>query len=268
MLLVCIFIAIAAAAALIFFLRTGMIWQSLVVAAAVYLGIHVLLIGFYAIVGLFVDTSKPIVRQSDVCRAGAWAISTLGCFYAGARVHLRGEERLPQSGRFVMVSNHRSGVDPIAAMSAMRKYNVSFISKPSNMQLPVLGRVAYGAGCLPIDRENDRNALRTILQAADYLRQGFCSMAIYPEGTRNRGEGLLPFHAGSFKLPQRAGVPLVIMATTGTSRRDRRGLLGRNVELTVLETLDAEKVSSMSTAELSAYAMDKIGSFLAQKESA
>lgn len=266
MLLVCAFAAIAIIIALIFFLRTGILWQSMLVALAAYLGIHVLVIAFYAVVGLFIDTTKPIARQNELCRIGTWVISTLACFYVGARVRLHGEEKLPESGRFVMVSNHRSGLDPLAAMSIMSKYNISFITKPSNLKLPVLGRAAYGAGYLPIDRENDRSALRTILQAVNYIKHDICSMAIYPEGTRNRGKGLLPFHAGSFKIPQRAGVPLVIMATTGTSHDARRGLLGRDVELTVLETLDAERVSAMTTAELKSYAMEKIGTFLAEKE--
>lgn len=268
MLFICAFIVIALAAALIFFLRTGMLWQSLAVALAVYVGIHALIIAFYAIVGLFIDPSKPITKQNNLCRVGAWAVGQIACFYAGARVSLHGKEKLPESGRFVMVSNHRSGIDPLAAMGSMGKYNVSFITKPSNLKLPVLGRAAYGAGFLPIDRENDRNALRTILQAANYIKQDICSMAIYPEGTRNRGKGLLPFHAGSFKLPQRAGVPLVIMATTGTSRGARHWLLGRNVELTVLETLNADRVSAMTANQLRDYAVEVIGSFLAEREHA
>lgn len=266
MLLVCIFAAAALAAALTFCRSGGTAVQTLLVFAAVYVGLHLLFILFFAAAGLFVDTTKPLSKQNRLCRFGAWGFGALGCFYSGVRVHLRGGEKLPETGRFVLVSNHRSGKDPIAVLSAMYKYNISFISKPSNMKLPVLGAVAYGAGFLPIDRENDRSALRTILQAADYLKRDICSVAIYPEGTRNRGEGLLPFHAGSFKLPQRAGVPMVIMATVGTSKKDGRGLLGRDLYLNVLETVDAERVRSMTSAELSAYTREKIEAFLSEGE--
>ena len=266
MLLVCAFAAAALAVSLVYVCLNGASWQALAVFAAVFVGLHLLFICFFAIVGLFVDTSEPLKKQNRLCRAGAWGFGTLGCFYSGVRVHLRGEEKLPGSGRFVLVSNHRSGKDPIAVLSAMYKYNISFISKPSNMKLPVLGAVAYGAGFLPIDRENDRSALRTILQAADYLKRDICSVAIYPEGTRNRGEGLLPFHAGSFKLPQRAGVPLVIMATTGTSRKDGHGLFGRDVCLDILETVETERVKSMTSAELSEYTRTRIDNFLDERK--
>lgn len=266
MLLVCVFAAAAFAAAFIYICLTGAVWQALAVFAAVFVGLHLLLICFFAVVGAIAASKKPLEKQNVLCRFGAWCFGTLGCFYSGSRVHLVGREKLPESGRFVLVSNHRSGKDPIAVLSAMYKYNISFISKPSNMKLPVLGSVAYGAGFLPIDRENDRSALRTILQAVDYLKRDICSVAIYPEGTRNRGEGLLPFHAGSFKLPQRAGVPLVIMATTGTSRKDGRGLLGRDVYLNVLETVDADRVKAMPSAELSEYARTRIENFLNERK--
>jgi 1-acyl-sn-glycerol-3-phosphate acyltransferase len=39
---------------------------------------------------------------------------------------------------------------------------------------------------------------------------------IFPEGHRSRGEGLLPFHPGSFKLATQAAVPIVPMAISGS----------------------------------------------------
>lgn len=266
MLLAGVFAGAALAVGLIYYLSVGLIWQSLAVAVSVYVGLHVLLVLFYAVVGLFINCSRPLDKQNRLCRFGSWAIGSLGCFYMGVRPHLVGGEKLPRDSRFVMVANHRSAQDPISVLCAMWDYNISFVSKPSNMKLPVLGRVAYGAGFLPLDRDNDRNALRSILQAADYLKRDICSIAIYPEGTRNRGRGLLPFHAGSFKLPQRAGVPLVIMAATGTSSTARHGLFGHDVYLNILEVMDARQVKAMTTAELSDYARDKISGFLMSEE--
>ena len=144
--------------------------------------------------------------------------------------------------------------DPIALTRVLRRFNISFLSKPSNMEMPVLGRIGYGAGCLPIDRENDRKALTAILTAADYLKRGLCSMAIYPEGTRGRGGELLPFHAGSFKIAQKANVPLVITSISGTEKVGKNVLRRpTDVYLDVLEVIPAEKVKTMSTRELAEY---------------
>jgi 1-acyl-sn-glycerol-3-phosphate acyltransferase len=41
-------------------------------------------------------------------------------------------------------------------------------------------------------------------------------MIIFPEGTRSKGRGLLPFHAGSFKLATASAAPIVPAAVTGS----------------------------------------------------
>ena len=103
---------------------------------------------------------------------------------AASGPHLRGLEKLPKEGRFLFVCNHRSLFDPLMVMGYLADWNIAFISKPSNMRIPLAGDLAYAAGFLAIDRENDRAALKTILTAADYMKRDLCSIGIYPEGTR------------------------------------------------------------------------------------
>ena len=46
------------------------------------------------------------------------------------------------------------------------------------------------------------------------------SMCIFPEGTRSKGDSeldMLPFKAGSFKMAEKTGCPIVPMAITGSS---------------------------------------------------
>ena len=79
-------------------------------------------------------------------------------------------------------------------------------------------------------------------------------MGIFPEGTRSRGGELLPFHAGSFKIAQKANVPLVTTSVSGTEKI-KKNLFRRptDVYLDILEVIPADKVKSMSTVELAAY---------------
>ena len=83
------------------------------------------------------------------------------------------------------------------------------------MKIPAVGQFLHKAGFMGIDRENDRAALRTILAAAEYIKQDIASVGAYPEGTRNRGEGLLPFRDGVFKIAQKAHAPIVVAAIKG-----------------------------------------------------
>ena len=152
-------------------------------------------------------------------------------------------------------------------MDKLRQYEISFISKPSNMQLPFIGRIAYAAGFLAIDRENDRNALRTILTAADYMKRDICSIGIYPEGTRSKTKELLPFHAGSLKTAQKAKVPIVVACCRGSEKIKKfRPFSGTKVNLDILELIPAETVCAMKTQELSDHIVQIIQQNLDRRE--
>ena len=212
---------------------------------------HLLYVLLFFLLSLPVDRTKPIEKQNPHGRRGVALACDFLCRYGGLRPRAEGTEKLPKDSRFLLVSNHKSLFDPIAALAVLKDWNVTFVSKPSNLRIPLVGTVLYAAGFLAIDRENDRNALKTILTAADYLKRDLCSIGIYPEGTRSRQPGMLPFHPGSFKIAQRAGVPLVIACTLGTEGLAGRLLRrGKRVTIRILEVLPPEQVKAMSTREL------------------
>lgn len=206
---------------------------------------------------------EPIEKSSRFCRINKVVIASHIRFYAGIRAKYIGLEKIPTDSRFLIVSNHKSNFDPIILLSDLGKYDISFVSKPSNMKIFVAGKVAYNCGTLPINREDNREALKTIIQASEYLKKDICNMAIYPEGTRSKTGEMLPFHAGSFKIAQRAGVPLVIAVTKGTEnvKKNFPFRLTR-VTFEVLEVLPADKVKAMSTQELSDYSRQLIAKAL------
>ena len=231
-----------------------------------FAALNLLYVLFWVCVASTVDDSKPLTEKPRrICSFGCWSIANWLCAWFWVRMRVTGEELLPREGRYVMVCNHRSGFDPVSAEAMLGKRGLAFISKPSNLKLPYIGKLAFGAGFLPIDRENDRKALKTILTAADYIKRDYCSMGIYPEGTRNRHpeQGLLPFHAGSFKAAQRANVPLVICCIRGTEKIMHRLLRRNDVYLDVLEVIPAAEVRAASTGELAERARGLIEGCLA-----
>lgn len=242
--------------------------KALLVLLLSFLAVNILYLLFWAVVGLFVDPSKPLKKQNRLCRGGCVGISSLALGYCGVRTRVYGLEKLPTDRRFLLVCNHRSLFDPLILVKALKDFNLAFVGKPEALGIPVVGRVGYGAGCLPINRENDREALKTVLTAADYLKKDFCSMAIFPEGTRNRTEDiLLPFHAGSFKIAQKAGTPVVVAALHNT------GSIGENmfrrvtdVELHILAVIPAEQVKAEKTRALAETARKLIEDNLKSRE--
>lgn len=229
------------------------LWQLLPAFLAALLAAHLLAILFLCFVRLCVR-DRIIEKQNPFCRACCVIVGDLFCFYAGVRMHFTGLDKLPEDKNFLFVCNHRSMVDPLVVIGAMKKYNISFISKPSNMKIPVLAVIAKNAGYLAIDRENDREALKTILQAAEYLKKGICNIGIYPEGTRSKSNEMLPFRPGAFKIAQRANVPVAVACVRGSENVKRFHLFKRvDVYLDILELIPAEKAKAMKTNELSDY---------------
>ena len=73
-------------------------------------------------------------------------------------------------------------------------------------------------------------------------------MGIFPEGTRNHGKALLPFHNGVFKAAQRAGVPVLVAAVDGTAKVGKNWPFHRSeVKLVFCEQIPAEEVQMTRT---------------------
>ena len=59
--------------------------------------------------------------------------------------------------------------------------------------------------------------LKTILQAIEKAKNGI-SICIFPEGTRNKTQDtFLPFHEGSFKIAEKANVPIIPMTIVNSA---------------------------------------------------
>ena len=261
-----LFFLIALAGGVIAILAGMLAWKAALVGLGIFLGLNLLYVIFWYAVAATVDDTKPIEARRPICPFGCASIAGWLCAWARVKAKVNGAELLPAEGRFLLVCNHRSGFDPVVTEYKLRKYELAFISKPSNLAIRGIGKLAYGAGFLPINRENDREALKTILLAADYLKKDFCSMVVYPEGTRSKTGELGPFHAGSFKIAQRAKVPLVIASIAGTEKVTKNmPFRPTHVTLSILEVLPAERVKEMSTQELANYSRERIAASLSER---
>ncbi|WP_206336469.1 1-acyl-sn-glycerol-3-phosphate acyltransferase, partial [Pseudomonas viridiflava] len=74
------------------------------------------------------------------------------------------------------------------------------------------------AGNVLIDRGNAAKAKRAMLTTTDTLQHKDTSIWVFPEGTRNLGNGLLPFKKGAFQMAIAAGVPIVPVCVSTYSK--------------------------------------------------
>ena len=130
--------------------------------------------------------------------------------------------------------------------------DLAFIAKKEAFKIPIVSQVMHQVLCLPIDRDNDREALKTILKAIELLKQNKASIAVFPEGGTNRtGEMLLPFRNGAFKIAQKAQVPIVVCALTNSGAIKKNMFRRRtDVYLDVIDVLQPDDFCAEKTPEI------------------
>ncbi|MDR1858266.1 MAG: 1-acyl-sn-glycerol-3-phosphate acyltransferase [Treponema sp.] len=144
--------------------------------------------------------------------AQGWAhlmIRLIGC-----KLTVTGRENVPGRGGVCFVSNHGSIFD-IALLLAYAGRPIGFVAKKELLFIPFLNMWIYVLGGLFIDRKNRRSAFKTINAGVARLKSGG-GMIIFPEGHRSRGQGLLPFRAGAFRLATQSDAIIVPVALAGT----------------------------------------------------
>lgn len=251
-----VFVLLAAAISLGICLAAGytglpLLGFFLLFALAAFVAILLVYVLFLLILTAFIDKTKVQTEEHPFFRFVLVHSIGLILFFCGVRVRTERLDLVPDS-TFLLVGNHRSGYDPLIAIWALRKHRLNFVSKPSNFNIPVGGPMMAINGFLPIDRDDDRKALRTILAVADRMKRGVASFGIYPEGTRSHTDEMLPFRSGCFKAAQRAKVPVVVVSTHNSAEIAKRGpLRPTKVLFRVCGVIDADTVASLKTAELS-----------------
>ncbi|GHV83089.1 1-acyl-sn-glycerol-3-phosphate acyltransferase [Spirochaetia bacterium] len=139
-------------------------------------------------------------------------------FSIGCKIIVSGYENIPVHKEndcgLCFVSNH-CGIFDVLVLFSTVKYPIGFITKKEIMFIPLINIWVILLGGFFLDRKNPRKALKTINQSIDRIKNGH-SIAIFPEGTRSRGRGLLPFKSGSFKMAVDSGAVIVPTAITGS----------------------------------------------------
>lgn len=169
------------------------------------------------------------------------------------RIKKEGLEKMPKEGRFLLISNHCNNSDPVILMRVFGKYNLAFISKKENRDMFVIGPMMHKLMAQLINRENDREALKTILRCIDIIKEDKASVAVFPEGGIITEDGRLHhFKPGVFKIAQKADVPIVVCVLKNTKDvvNNLLHFRGSKVELKVLDVIDIETVRSQKTVEL------------------
>jgi 1-acyl-sn-glycerol-3-phosphate acyltransferase len=154
-------------------------------------------------------------------KAMSWVIYKLAQLWAkcvilitGSSIRVEGRENIPKEGGVCFVGNHVGIFDIILVLAYIGR-PFGFIAKKELLLVPVINLWIYFLGGLYIDRRNMRKSVKAINLGIRKIQNGG-SMLIFPEGTRSKGQGLLPFRSGFVKLATSSLVPIVPIAISGS----------------------------------------------------
>ena len=234
------------------FATLHVLWQVPVFFAGSFLALVLLFLLVVLISCLFVDPKKLLEKPSGYFRFLLNEFCRLALALGGVHVNVTGLEKVPRDSRFLLVSNHRFAFDPLVFYSSMPGADLAFLSKKENFSIFVVAQIMRKVLCLPVDRNNDRESLKSILKAIQFIKDDKASIAVFPEGRTNRtADPLLPYRCGVFKIAQKANVPIVICSLVN-SRAILRNMFRKHTEvwLDVLDVIPAEELACKTTIEV------------------
>ena len=113
-------------------------------------------------------------------------------------VEVDGAEKIDHGGQYLIISNHRSIIDPLIVEMALKNKGINslWIAKKELYNSFFFGTFTRNAGTILLDRDSNNMSL-FFKEIKTNVAQGY-SICIFPEGTRNKDDALLSeFKEGS-----------------------------------------------------------------------
>lgn len=136
----------------------------------------------------------------------------------GIKVEVRRPKNLVLPQQCIYIANHQNNYDLITAAYVVPPRTVT-VGKKSLLWIPLFGFLYWVTGNILIDRNNKVRAHKKLTEIVQNIKKRNISLWIFPEGTRSRGRGLLPFKTGAFYTAIAAGVPIVPICISNTSNK-------------------------------------------------
>ncbi|MFD0966007.1 1-acylglycerol-3-phosphate O-acyltransferase [Seminibacterium arietis] len=167
------------------------------------------------------------------------------------------EHRFPAEadkiGRCIYIGNHQNNYDMVTISYMVMPRTVS-VGKKSLIWIPFFGILYWVTGNIFLDRENRTKAHGTMTELANRINSDNLSIWMFPEGTRSRGRGLLPFKTGAFYAAVSAGVPIVpVVCSTTHNQIDLNRWKNGKVICEMLPPVDTSSYSKENVRELAEY---------------
>jgi len=133
----------------------------------------------------------------------------------GVKVKISGRKNITSHEGKVYISNHASYLD-IYVLLAKLPDNVRILYKKELNKMILISWAMRACGFVPIDRDNFRDAMKSLDKAATKIKNGL-SFVIFPEGTRSKDGTVQEFKRGGAMVTEKAMVKVVPVSISNTN---------------------------------------------------
>ncbi len=172
----------------------------------------------FAVVISFISPGENKIHKV----ANIWA--TILLKLSGVRVEVEGVENILTDRPHIFMANHQSDFDILIVLAHIPG-QFRWIAKKELFKIPIFGKAMRNAGYIEIDRQRHQDAMKSLEEAAQKIRDGK-SVVTFPEGTRSKDGTIKPFKQGMFYLAIQSGVPIIPISIIGANKiMPKRSLL-------------------------------------------
>lgn len=168
--------------------------------------------GFYTVVE-FVITVLIVIVLMYIFRNSTHAIRK---FWAWMQTYLMGftikQTNAPSLEAKLLLLNHQSLID-IVALEKIYPKDLCWVAKKEIQDIPLFGHIINAPRMIAIDRKDKRSLIKVVKIGKERIEEGRV-LAMFPEGTRGRGDKLLKFQGGAKFLAEKLDLivqPAVIL---------------------------------------------------------
>lgn len=204
-------------------------------------------------------------------------ISLIGCFYCliqpknpkntmkfgklfgklsyifGLKIIQRIPKEAKKYGPSIYISNHQNNYDMITISNVIQKNTIT-VGKKNLIFIPFFGQLYWLSGNILIDRKNSNKSYNKIIKIIKHIKNKKTSVWIFPEGTRNKKKGLLPFKNGAFYAAISAKVPIIPICSSETHGKIKLNNWNNGIVIIeMLKPIDTKKYNLKNSSKLAKY---------------
>ncbi len=142
----------------------------------------------------------------------------------------------------LLVMNHQSLID-IVALETIYPKNLCWIAKKEIEDIPLFGHIIPAPRMISIDRKDKRSIIKMIKEGKERISEGRV-LAMFPEGTRGRGDRLLKFQSGAKILAEKLELivqPAIIVGARHILDSKSLDAHGGEVKVIYLDPIDPKE---------------------------